>query len=396
MPTRAEAGNGARYGKRMVTMNQDAERLILLLAGNATIGALTESEWEDLIDYARKSSVAQVLFVYLKSQSLSIPPVAAERIRNIYLASAVRNTKLFHELKNILLAFQTAGVTAVPLKGAWLAEKVYSNIALRGMGDVDLWVQRDQLDEARRVMVSLGYASRSKSDRPQELQDALTGETQMFKTGAPMVELHWNLFPGEWLRHTAFIDEQEIWQRTLPLQGENVRQLSPEDAIIHISVHFAVNHQMSMPGLRTLLDLYCARQKLNIDWVTVAERAKAWRVSTATWLVLRMLAELFGDPERKLPLQELRPSTLRRKILERFISPRIFLEGIDISSGPKRFLFLLALVDRPADAFYLSWRALMPDRTWLTLRYGLQAAPAWRVGLQRLLHPLRIAWKRKI
>ena len=374
-----------------------AGRLISLLTGHPDrIGTLTESEWESLIAFARKSGVAQVLFTYLKSQNIFPPPAVAETIREIHLASVVRNTKLFHELGKILRAFQTVGITAVPLKGAWLAEAAYRNIALRGMGDVDLWVQRDQLDAARKIMVSLGYSSRSKADRPQALQDALAGETQMFKTGAPMVELHWNVFPGEWLRHTACIDEQIIWQRTIPHQGENVRQLSPEDAIIHVCIHLAVNHQMSMPGLRTLLDLDCTRQRLNIDWGSLAKRAHEWRVSTATWLVLQMLAELFGDSARKLPLRELRPSPLRCWILGRFVSPRNLTEGIKISSGPKRFVFLLALVDKPADALYLIWRALVPDRTWLSLRYGLADAPAWRIWLQRLWHPLRIAWQRKI
>ena len=378
-------------------MNQDAERLIALLAGHADrIGILTESEWRRLIKYARKRSIAQVLFTYLKSQSVSLPPAIVETIREIHMVSVTRNMKLFHELEKILQAFHAAGIIAVPLKGAWLAETVYSNIALRPMGDVDLWVQRKQLDDARQVMHSLGYSLRSKADRPQALQDALAGETQLFKTGATMVELHWNVFAGEWLRHTARIDEQVIWQRTLPLNGENVRQLSPEDAIIHICVHLAVNHQMSMPGLRTLLDLDCACQRLNIDWGTVAERARAWRVSTATWLVLRMLTEIFDDPEEKLPLRILRPSPLRCRILKRFISPQKLVEGIKISSGPKRFVFLLALVDKPADAFYLIWRALMPDRTWLTLRYGLQDAPIWRIWFQRLWHPMRIALQRKI
>ena len=378
-------------------MTQDAERLIAILAGHADkIGPLTESEWEHLIEYAEKRGVAQVFYVYLKSQNVSLPPAAAERIRKIYLAGAVRNTKLFHELEHILMAFQAVGITAVPLKGAWLAKTAYRNIALRVMGDVDLWVQRDQLDAARQVMASLGYSSHSRADRPQALQDALTGEAQMFKTGVPMVELHWNVFPGEWLRHTARIDEREIWQRTLSPHDQSVRYLSPGDAIIHICVHLAVNHQMSMQGLRTLLDLDFMRQRLIIDWGTLAARARAWRVSTATWLVLWMLAELFGDPEEKLPLRDLRPSPLRRWILSRFVSPWSLVIGIRISSGPLRFLFQLALVDRPADAFTLTWRAIIPDREWLVLRYGLQNAPIWRVWLQRLWHPLRIALHRDI
>ena len=379
-------------------MNQDAERLVALLSGHADrIGTLRDAEWERIIELARKSCGAQVLFTYLKVQGVAPPPAAAETIRNIHLASVVHNTRLFHELEKILRAFQTVGITAVPLKGVWIAEAAYGNIALRGMTDVDLWVQCNQLDAARQVMSSLGYAlGCSKTDRPQALQDALGGETQMIKTGTLIVDLHLKVFAGEWLRHTARIDEQVIWQRTHPHQGENVRHLSFEDAVIHIGVHLAVNHQMSNTGLRTLLDLDCARQRLNIDWGTVARRAREWRVSTPMWLVLHLLAQLFGDPERILPLRDLSPSPLRRRILRFFVSPRSLLEGLEISSGPKRFVFLLALVDKPADAFFLVYRTLVPDRTWLTLRYGLQDAPAWRIWLQRLWHPLRIAWKKEI
>jgi hypothetical protein len=210
------------------------------------------------------------------------------------------------------------------------------------------------------------------------------------------VELHWNVFPGEWLRHTARIDEQAVWERTLPYKGEAVRQLSPEDAILHLCVHFAVNHQMSSIGLRTLLDLDRARQRWDIDWGTVARRARDWRVSHATWLVLQMLEKGFGDPEGRLPLRDLSPSPIRRRMLCRFVSLRKTIEGLHISSGPKRFLFLLALVDRPAAAFRLVWRAFVPDRTWLTLRYGLKDAPDWRIGLQRLWHPVRMLVRRNV
>jgi hypothetical protein len=108
---------------RTVDMNQDAERLIALLAGHANrTGTLTETEWERLIEFTRKSSIAQVLFTYLKSQNISPPLAAAERIRKIHLASVVHNTKFFHELEKILQAFQAEGITTVPLKGAWLFE----------------------------------------------------------------------------------------------------------------------------------------------------------------------------------------------------------------------------------------------------------------------------------
>ena len=377
-------------------MDKPAEKLIALLSGYGEgQEALTDPEWDRLLELAERNGVAQVLSTCLKAQNITAPPVIEERIRNIRLSSAVRNMKLFHKLEKILEAFRNAGVVVVPFKGAWLAEAVYGDISLRSMGDVDLWVRRDQLDPVRKAMDSLGYVTQSKADRPLALQDAILGETQFFKKDSPMVEIHWNVFPGEWSRHTARIDEPVIWQRTIPYKDEIVRQLSPEDAIIQHCFHAAVSHQMSGHGLRTLLDLDLMRRKLTVDWKTLAERSCAWRVATATWFVFWMYVEVFGNPDGELPLKEMMPSQLRRKILRRFVSPESFLSGANIS-GPKRFAFLIALVDRPIDALYLVWRALVPEREWVRLRYGLENARGWRVWLQRLWHPFRIAWHREI
>ena len=354
-------------------------------------GAIDLVDWPALVALANRQSVAPVLYSRLKDRAAALPLEAAAGLRESYLASAARNMRVFHELNQILVAFRAAEVSVIPIKGAHLARAVYDDVALRQMTDIDLWVPRDQLETARRVMQSLGYTAHSKADRPQALQDALAGETQMFKAGATLVELHWNIFPGEWVRHTAKVDEQEVWDRSIPFDGDAERQLSPEDAIVHLCVHLAVNHQMSGIGLRTLVDLDRARQKWSVDWKVVAQRARAWRVSTATWIVLSALAELFGDPEKQLPLQALAPSRLRQTILHRFAAPERLASGLNLSAGPRRFLFLLALVDRPADAIRLAWRALFPDRVWLTLRYESPDASSWLVWRLRFGHLVNVA-----
>ena len=75
------------------------------------------------------------------------------------------------------------------------------------------------------------------------------------RPGGTLVELHWSIFSGEWLRHTAQVGQEAIWERTTPIAGDAVRTLSPEDAVLHLCVHLVVNHQMSGIGLRTLVDL---------------------------------------------------------------------------------------------------------------------------------------------
>ena len=377
--------------------NPTAAYLVALLAGSELPAEkLTEADWEHLITTANTHFVTPILFMRLKERGITPPPGAAEALQRIYFASLRRNVRLFHELDRILQVLQAGDIPVVPLKGAFLAEAVYGNIALRSMDDIDLWVRGPQLLKACSAMEALGYSSYSREDRPRALQEAFYGETPFSKANLPVVELHLNIFIGEWIRHTTRIDGQDIWKRTKPLRGELIRQLSPEDAIIHLCVHLAVNHRFSENSLRSLLDLEYARRKWNIDWKMVAERASAWRVSCATWLVLKTVAEMFGDVGGRLPLSELAPSSFRQRILRRFISAQAVLNGLDLGKGPKRFLFQLAVVDRPVDAGLLVWRAFFPDRLWLILRYGLQRAPAWRIWVQQIWHPLRTIIRRSV
>lgn len=377
--------------------SRDIARLSALLANPAAAAtSLDDAGWHRVAALAFRNDVAPALFARMKDSGKAPPPAVASKLREVYVAGAAVSMRLFHELDQVLVALRAAGIPVIPLKGAHLAKTAYEDVALRQMTDIDLWVQRHQLEAARSIMQLLGYAAYSKSDRPQALQDALAGETKMFKAGATLVELHWNIFPGEWVRHTTQIEEREVWDRSVPLDGDAVRQLSPEDAIVHLCVHLAVNHQMSGIGLRTLVDLDRARRKWTVDWNVVAQRAREWRVSVATWIVLSALAELFGDPEKQLPLQELAPSRLRQSILRRFASPETLADGLTLSAGPRRFLLLLALVDRPADAILLAWRALFPDRLWLTLRYDSADARGWRVWRLRVGHLLTIATRREV
>ncbi len=386
--------------KRMqkIDLSRDAEQLVAILSGQPIeLSALTDADWQFLLDLSVNNDVSQMLFTALNQHQVKLPQKINDRIRNIHLASVVQSTMRFHHLAQILQAFESAAVKVIPVKGAWLGEAVYANIALRGMEDIDLWVNRSEIESARKTMESLGYSSEgSRNDRPRALQEELLGEIQFFKSGSPMIELHWTNFPGEWLRHVSQIDEKLIWQRTLPYKGNYIRQLSAEDAIIHISIHLAVNHQMSMSGLRTLIDIDTLRRKLTVDWTILALRAREWHVVTPLWLVLSLLGCIFGDSENKLPLKELQPSVLRRWLLEKFVSPQGLFKGLVIREGPMRFIFLILLIDKPVDAMRLIWRTLVPDYKWLMLRYGLQDAPQWRIILQRIWHPLSIALKREI
>ncbi len=278
------------------------------------------------------------------------------------------------ELQTVLQALHAKGLAAVAFKGAALAHTVYPDVACRPMGDSDLWLRTEQMEEAAAVLEQLGYYAQHKSTRPLALMIRSRNELPMYGTrsGSGLVELHWGVFPGEWLQRTTCIDDAELWARAVPatLAGQPALILSPEDNVIQVAVHLAINHNMSSPWLRGLMDIALLARRQSLDWNIVVQRARAWRVTTALWLVLNLTVDLTGLNEAAAAVQQLQPSALRRRLLNRFANAESLVLMRDLSLSKWRYVFLLLLIDRGRDAVKLIFRALWPEREWLIARYG--------------------------
>ena len=373
----------------MDTNQENLQTLAQLLTGTPPDPSL---DWGATIDLARQRGLSPFLFHAVRPFQPRISAEAWQALQGDYYVAVARCLLLERQLQQVLDALEHSQVPIVLLKGAALSRAVYPNPALRTMGDLDIWVPRDRMDTARTALEVLGYRTRSKQDRPPGLQELYLGETQMIRSEphSALVELHWNVFPGEWLRHTARTDEQPIWERTIPMEGTDARQLSPEDAVLHTCVHFAIGHQLRGLGVRPLLDLELMQTTWAINWDTIAHRAREWQVATATWLILDLWTWLFGHQDRRVCFRALQPSPIRRWLLRKFAFSQLLAESQLLRNGPLRRLFLLLLVDRPVDAVVLLRQALFPEQEWLRLLYGLEDAPAWRVRLQQLWHPIRV------
>ena len=314
---------------------------------------------------------------YVRYQTLAdlLDELRAELKRAYYAALA--DTALLHqsELVAVLKALSDCDIVAVPFKGAALAFTVYPNPACRPMGDLDLWVTAAEMDAAQRALERIGYQYVSNPDRSPALLDRFIGERQMVGTrfGTGWVELHWRVFVGEWLRRTALVDENAVRQRLCPtdrLGLPPITLLAPEDAVLQLLVHTAVNHQFSMSVLRSLIDVTLLARSAPLDWTAVAERARIWRIATVTWLGLSLAIDLVGLSEARAILPRLAPSRLRQACLARLVNADRIVTLTDVSASRSRFILLLLMVDRKRDMLKLVFRTLWPERKWLIARYG--------------------------
>ncbi len=293
---------------------------------------------------------------------------------------------------SILAALNQAGVETVLMKGAALAHTVYPSPRCRPKGDLDIWIRPEQYGEAIQALKRLGYHPQDRQDRPPPLKLLYGGEQQL-RSDAPgtgLIELQWPAIRGEWLRHAARIDHQGIWRRKLPIQidAQISHVMAPEDLLIHLCIHEAINHQFGSPWLRSLLDIHLLVRAHPLHWGQLVERARVWQVATAVWTMLLLAEELCGTSIPSAMLSSLAPAPIKQRLIQRLRLGEAMLLAQSAGYSHRRFLILVAMVDQEQALLRLIRSSLFPERPWIQARYNVSDGPAlWRA---QFLHPLRL------
>ncbi|MBN2390471.1 MAG: nucleotidyltransferase family protein [Anaerolineae bacterium] len=317
----------------------------------------------------------------------------------------------------ILRSFDMHQVPVIALKGLALLGRVYPQPGQRSMYDVDLLLHQTDLVRAEQILQSLGYVF---SDEGLGLslpfQREYMGE-MVYREGAMVVELHQQLVAMSWFRATTAFDLDALWSRAVPTEiaGAPALRLCLEDELIHLCYHTAIHHGLAHPyGVRDILGVARIEHD-TLDWPTLAERARAWRVSVAVWAALsvargRMQESRIKNQESRIEklttsnenhvsrithhevelipesaLAALRVPRWRQWLLRPFVQ-RAMTGQAALVSGTMRFLGVL-LVDRVRDLPGVVLRGLFPGRRWLQLRYNLSPRQAfWR----QFAYPLEV------
>jgi hypothetical protein len=323
-------------------------------------------------DWLKRQGLAPLAWHVSGGRDLT--PDLAASLRAAHFAALADDLLHRHELQDVLRTLAAQDIVPVAFKGAALAYTVYPDSVCRPMGDLDLWMAARDLPRARSALEQRGYRFYSNPDRPPALKQLhgdeiqLTGQTP----GTGLIELHGGVFVGSWLYLTACVNETAVWARTtaVTLLDQPARLLAPEDAVLQLLVHLGINHQYSMSALRGLADVVLLARSTSLPWTAVADRARAWRIATVTWLGLSLAADLAGLSEVQAILPQLAPSRWRRSLLQRLVNAERLVTQTDLRVSRWRYALLLLLVDRPRDVVKLIFRTLWPEREWLIARYG--------------------------
>jgi hypothetical protein len=202
------------------------ECLLDVLRGGDTCATAGDAEWEAMLALAEEEHVLAWTAARLRAQAAGLAPARVERLAQIERDAEVAAFYWSCELRRLLHTFTERGIGAVPLKGPYLAERVYGDVALRGCCDLDVLIGAADLARAEAMLAELGFDAGEADDYHRAW--TLRGTT---------VELHFDVE-----NRLAFdFDVASALARTEAgdFQGEACRRLAAEDELLFLCLHGA-------------------------------------------------------------------------------------------------------------------------------------------------------------
>ena len=348
--------------------------------------------WGKLWEAGHFHGVLPLLYLHLQALTPQLVPVdMLERLRFRHDTSVHRNLLKTAEFLRIVQALAGKDIPTIPLKGVVLAHTLYPNPGLREFSDIDVLVRDQDVWQARGLLESMGFVSRSDLAAGQEIALRRSMHAHVFWRPADrmLVDLHWDLAP----RYQATgIPVDALWHRTtkFELGGAELRILSPEVTLLLLCAHAANHGPVPWPRVKWVCDVSeLLRKHRGLDWrelFALAEEAGCRRmVDLGLAVAARLLdAPLPDEVERRVRSdQALAPvaALVCRRLLE---------DRRDDVTGASRLWMSLRLRERRRDRLScLTRQAFVPrEQDWSVAR--LPPALAFLYVPLRLL---RLAFK---
>lgn len=348
-------------------MNEMKIRTILLdllrssdVSFTSALRECSGEDWEQLVRETNTHGITPLFYKSVQTSGISVPEEARKKMHAAYLRAAEQNIRRYHCLGKVFAVCDGAGIPVIPLKGMYLAQHVYQDIALREMSDVDVLVRKKDLDAFESILAASGFMPMQQNKIP-FLERGRHLRYVIDESGL-LVEVHWDLMdPGDDVQ----IDIEALWERSKPLgyPGGCIRALSPEDLLLHLCVHLA-NHTFCL-GLRGLYDLaMTVHVFMNVmDWNKLYDIAVTWNAVRALYVNLQLIAGLLDVQVSKEYLERVKPRDFEEQYME------ISRELVFASYEPNNPVFSIMSEEDGGQKAGFMLKALFPSPRTIALKY---------------------------
>lgn len=305
-------------------------------------------DWQAVLMQADQEGMAPLLALHLEAAGVAVPSGVRRSLR-LQLHRHGQYAQLLTEtLARVLTLLNGAGLSPLLLKGAALRHSLYADPGLRPMRDIDLLLDRNEVDRAQSLLLEAGFVQSTAPIPGDHFHlPALMRQVGQFSL---CLELHWGLYPHcpPWYEP---VDVAALWQRgrQCVVAGVPGRSLGDEDMLVHLYLH-GIRVPLTFEPLRliNLADItgLVEDRATSLDWKGLAQRCPQlvralplldhvtpWRPDAWSMLVSgkrgrgrRQTVALFtGWPHWKIRTQRSNGRSLPAILLATFVPPKWWL-----------------------------------------------------------------------
>lgn len=230
---------------------------------------------QQLVQYSRGHRLLPLIIERLRN--IVLDPESEALVQSIRADLAQRSLQLAAEMVRVRSELHAASIPSLPFKGPPLAQRLWGDVALRSMGDLDLVIHAGDAFKAHRIMLDGGYRPKVAVLPHQEKAFLRYEHDRAYTRGddGMVVELHWRLFD----RYIAFqLTDEELWGG---LDENGIGEILPEVETIILALHGA-KHAWTSAGW--VVDIAAMLTRMDLDERILLQLARA----TGTARVLRL------------------------------------------------------------------------------------------------------------
>ncbi|MDD2689097.1 MAG: nucleotidyltransferase family protein [Candidatus Omnitrophica bacterium] len=319
------------FTKRAILLS-NTEELMLICAGNRLSQGLKEKAvslikdgiyWEGFINSALKKGVVVLLYNNLKAISgyTYIPGHVFSRLASIYLSVLPMVTLQRKQSIDILALFADNGIVALPLKGTFLAQRLYADITARGpSADLDLLIKWEDRENVHKILAGKGY----KFSEVREIEEWLWQE-ECSNPGSQSIDIIYDI----WLRGYNRKAVTGMWNgisRAASQEGAGYYEFNDEELLIYL----ATNLVTSDNGYKCLKYICDINNFLNLyshglNWAGVIDKAKKWELNASLYTALALVKDLFSNEVPAHVINSIKPNFSKRLFINTFFNRRVML-----------------------------------------------------------------------
>lgn len=228
----------------------------------------------------------------LRLRHLNIHDEPADRIHGTYKLAWVKNQLLLEATKKIIVLFSDHGIPTLLLKGIPLLIYVYKDDGARFLGDADILIPEEYIDQAIDLMITHGWKYLNNRDADirklgVDVVNLVLKEITFRDDKNIELDIHWKLFdPSQQIVSKKIISQRilenrqiihKLWNDSLPMNLGLIhsRILRPEVLFLHVVLHGSVGNEQRT--LRWAADAIYILRTYKLDWRIVMQKAEEFR-----------------------------------------------------------------------------------------------------------------------